>query len=55
MTAPSPIFVGLDDYLHTTYEPDCDYVEGVLEERNLGQKGHSDLQGKFWGWFFSHS
>jgi Uma2 family endonuclease len=36
--------VSLEEYLHTSYEPDCDYVEGVLEERNLGDWNHSNLQ-----------
>ncbi len=52
MIAPVQQFVSEYEYLHTNYKPDCDYLEGVLEERNLGQKDHSDLQGKFWGWFF---
>jgi Uma2 family endonuclease len=36
--------VSLEEYLKTSYEPDCDYVDGTLEERNLGELGHSDLQ-----------
>ena len=31
-------------YLSTTYEPDCDFVDGVLEERNVGEGLHSELQ-----------
>jgi hypothetical protein len=29
--------VSLEEYLSTDYEPDCDYVDGVLEERNVGR------------------
>ena len=36
--------VTLDEYLHTTYEPDADFVDGHLEERNLGEIDHSELQ-----------
>jgi Uma2 family endonuclease len=36
--------VSLEEYLKTSYEPDCDYVDGVLEERNLGERDHSWLQ-----------
>jgi Uma2 family endonuclease len=36
--------VSLEEYLHTVYEPDCDYVDGVLEDRNVGQKRHSRTQ-----------
>ena len=32
------------EYLKTTYEPDCDFVDGVLEERNVGEGLHSELQ-----------
>jgi Uma2 family endonuclease len=36
--------VSLDEYLHTTYEPDVDFVDGHIEERNLGEIDHADLQ-----------
>jgi Uma2 family endonuclease len=26
------------------YHPDCDYVDGEVQERNLGEQDHSDLQ-----------
>lgn len=32
------------EYLSTSYDPDCDYVDGVLVERNVGEKDHSKLQ-----------
>jgi Uma2 family endonuclease len=40
--APAPI--SLSEYLNTDYEPDCDYVDGFLEERNVGKKKHSRTQ-----------
>jgi hypothetical protein len=30
------IFVSVEEYLHTSYQPDCDYVDGEVLERNLG-------------------
>lgn len=36
--------VSLAEYLNTDYEPDCDYVDGVLEERNVGKRRHSRTQ-----------
>lgn len=36
--------VSLEEYLNTEYEPDCDYVDGVLEERNVGKNRHSETQ-----------
>ena len=38
--------VSVEDYLHTSYSPDYDYVDGVLEDRNVGEKDHSKAQKK---------
>lgn len=37
--------VSVQEYLKTAYRPDCDYVEGVIEQRNLGEFEHSLMQG----------
>lgn len=37
-------FVPVEEYLKTVYEPDCDYVDGRIEERNLGEYDHGRLQ-----------
>jgi Uma2 family endonuclease len=39
--------VPLEEYLHTSYSPDCDYVDGEVQERNLGERDHSELQLEF--------
>lgn len=36
--------VSLDEYLKTSYDPDLEYVDGVLEERNMGDWLHSLIQ-----------
>ncbi len=36
--------VSVEEYLNTSYRPDCDYVDGELLERNVGEHPHSDLQ-----------
>jgi Uma2 family endonuclease len=36
--------VSVREYLSTSYRPDCDYVDGVVLGRNLGEKDHSRLQ-----------
>ena len=41
---PLERFVSEEEYLTTTYRPDCDYVDGRLEERNLGERDHAFLQ-----------
>jgi Uma2 family endonuclease len=37
-------FVSVEEYLRTSYRPDCDYVDGVVEERSLGEFEHSRVQ-----------
>lgn len=36
--------VPVEEYLRTTYRPDCDYVDGQVLERNLGEGDHSEIQ-----------
>ncbi len=38
--------ISVEEYLKTVYRPDCDYVDGVVEERNLGECDHSWIQGQ---------
>jgi Uma2 family endonuclease len=45
--------VPIQDYLSEVYEPDCDYVDGELQERNLGTFDHSRLQGAIFAFFYS--
>ena len=37
-------FVPVEEYLSTVYEPDCEYYDGVVVERNLGEIEHAYLQ-----------
>jgi Uma2 family endonuclease len=46
--------ISLEEYLRTAYHPDCDYVDGVLEERNLGEWNHGDLQGEIVHYLKAH-
>jgi Uma2 family endonuclease len=32
--------------LRTSYDPDCDYVDGEVQERNFGEREHSLAQGE---------
>jgi Uma2 family endonuclease len=41
------MLVPVEEYLRTTYRPDCDYVDGEVLERNLGERDHSKLQREF--------
>ncbi|HEY3458167.1 MAG TPA: Uma2 family endonuclease [Bryobacteraceae bacterium] len=45
--------ISVEEYLHTVYRPDCDYVDGVVEERNLGERDHSWIQGRLVAFFLA--
>ena len=51
--ASTPALVSVQEYLKTSYSPDCDYVDGVVEERNLGERDHSWIQMKLIGFFMA--
>ena len=36
--------IPVSEYLRTSYRPDCDYVDGEVQERNLGEQDHSQIQ-----------
>lgn len=42
--ATAPTLLSLEEYLHTSYKPDVDFVDGELEERNVGEYEHARLQ-----------
>ena len=46
--------VSVEEYLHTVYEPECDYVDGRLEDRNVGEYDHGALQSYLSFLFISH-
>lgn len=41
---PHPVKVSVEEYLASSYRPDCDYVNGEVLERNLGEKEHAIMQ-----------
>ena len=52
-TAPSTV-ISIEEYLHTIYHPDREYVDGEVEERHLGELDHGTLQAELAFWFRSH-
>jgi Uma2 family endonuclease len=48
-------FVSLEEYRHSHYEPDMDYVDGILEDRNTCLLDHSCIQGELAAHFRVHS
>ncbi len=47
----SETLISEQEYLTASYRPDCDYMNGALEERNLGTFDHGDLQLAIGAWF----
>jgi Uma2 family endonuclease len=50
---PTSELISVSEYLHTSYRPDCDYVDGVVEERNVGEWSHGRLQGALIAFFWN--
>jgi Uma2 family endonuclease len=42
--------VSVEEYLNTSYDPDCEYVDGEVLERNMGEPDHAGLQGLILMW-----
>ena len=43
------ILMDVDEYLRTSFEgSDCDYLDGEIVERNMGESPHSDIQGNLY-------
>jgi Uma2 family endonuclease len=40
----SRTLISVEEYLRTSYRPDCDYIDGEVVERNVGETDHSWLQ-----------
>jgi len=54
MATATPTRISPSEYLRTSYRPDCDFVDGVVEERNLGELDHSAVQRALLKWFIEH-
>lgn len=55
--ATQPAFekpVSVEEYLSTVFEHDCEYVDGVIEERDLGEFEHAYIQGLLVTLFNNH-
>ena len=53
-TQPVPTRITMEEYLHTTYRPEVDFVDDHIEERHLGETPHSLLQAELAFWFRLH-
>jgi len=48
----SATLVSVQEYLATSFRPDRDYVDGEIQERNLGERPHSRTQGRIYAFLF---
>jgi Uma2 family endonuclease len=46
--------ISVDEYLHTSFHPDCDFIEGEVVERNVGKRRHGYAQARIAAWFVHH-
>lgn len=53
MASHTDTLVSVAEYLATNYEPDAEYVDGRIVERNVGQKKHSLLQAALTAYFYA--
>jgi Uma2 family endonuclease len=42
--AAQPSLIPVEEYLRMTSDPDCEYVDGVIEERPVGEYDHATFQ-----------
>ena len=47
------VLIPIEEYLASHYDPDRDYVDGALVERNVGEKDHSKQQARLTAFFFA--
>lgn len=44
---PVKLLMDVDEYLRTSFDgPDCEYLDGEIVERNMGELPHSRIQGR---------
>lgn len=46
--------IPVEEYLHTTYRPDVEYIDGEIQERNVGEIEHARLIMAALDWFSQH-
>ena len=52
--ATQTALIPIEQYLRTSYSPDVDYVDGIIEERHLGEFDHGRLQALLTAVILSH-
>ncbi len=42
------VLMDVEEYLRTSFEPDCEYLDGEIVDRNMGELPHGDVQGNLY-------
>ena len=50
---PATALISVEEYLNTAYDPDCEYVDGEVIERNMGELDHAGLRTSIGGWLWT--
>lgn len=53
-TNPVHTYIPVEVYLHSSYEPDAEYVDGEIENRPMGEYDHASWQEAIILWFRQH-
>jgi Uma2 family endonuclease len=48
------VHITVEEYLHLSFRPDREYVDGEIRERNLGKWEHARVQALLAAWFVNH-
>lgn len=51
--AANPSLIAVEEYLRTASDPDCEYVDGVIEERPVGEYDHATFQAVLTAFFMA--
>jgi Uma2 family endonuclease len=43
--------LSVEEYLRTSFDPDCDFIDGETVERNVGKRRHGVAQARITVWF----
>ncbi len=54
MATAAKLSVRPEEYIGKSFRPDCDFIDGELQERNLGELEHSEMQVAILLWFAQH-
>jgi Uma2 family endonuclease len=49
--ATTTIFVSVEEYLRSSFDPDAEYIDGQIQERAMGENDHSAWQAAICAWF----